>query len=301
MGRRQKIEKEVLRDNLMSYNYVELRLWSLLNTAIRWEGLPPEIDPIFLERSLRQKGQVVFFKDDIVEKYVCLPFADGGGRTIYDVPTERHAYTTSNNGYNPIVYEQNSVIIYNNTMRASDQLPVAYYTKRIAEALRTVDINLYGQRKPVVISCAEEQRTTAEILFRQYEDGYPAIIARKGTFSDVPFEVLNTGAPFIADKVYSLVNQWTNDFLSTMGIENNDTEKKERLITDEAHGNDGLIEMSRKNYLAPREYAAEQINRMFGLNIKPVFRSELPTMINLGGEFGVSMDNGDPLSGGDNE
>jgi hypothetical protein len=58
-----------------------------------------------------------------------------------------------------------------------------------------------------------------------------------------------------------------NDALTFLGIDNANTDKKERLITAEAESNDEHTDLSAEVMLKTRRIAAEQINKMYGLNV----------------------------------
>ena len=66
-----------------------------------------------------------------------------------------------------------------------------------------------------------------------------------------------------------------NEALTFLGINNANTEKRERLITDEVEANDAHIELSAECMLKARENAIEEINRIFGTNIKVSLRKEI--------------------------
>ena len=61
--------------------------------------------------------------------------------------------------------------------------------------------------------------------------------------------------------------------LTYFGVENLQSEKKERQITDEIQSSMGYIELRRYARLNPRLEAAKQINAMFGLNVQPKFNN----------------------------
>jgi hypothetical protein len=76
---------------------------------------------------------------------------------------------------------------------------------------------------------------------------------------------VNTGAPFIADKIMEYKKQIWNEALQYLGINTLQTEKKERLITDEASSNNELINLNLQSMLVPRQEACKQFNKLFGL------------------------------------
>ena len=59
-------------------------------------------------------------------------------------------------------------------------------------------------------------------------------------------------------------NIW-NEALQFLGINTLQSEKKERMITDEASSNNELINLNLQSMLIPRQEAAKQFNKLFGL------------------------------------
>ena len=70
-----------------------------------------------------------------------------------------------------------------------------------------------------------------------------------------------------------------NEALTFLGINSLSTEKKERLITDEANQNNEVINLYLQSRLAPRQKACEEFNKVFGTNIDVVVRSDLHNLV----------------------
>ena len=58
-----------------------------------------------------------------------------------------------------------------------------------------------------------------------------------------------------------------------LGINNANTDKRERLITSEADSNNQFIDSCGAMFLEARQRACEEINKKFGLNIKCELRT----------------------------
>ena len=74
-----------------------------------------------------------------------------------------------------------------------------------------------------------------------------------------------------------------NEFLSFIGVNTIDVEKKERLISGESSANNEFINLNLESYLEPRKKACEEFNKLFGLTgdkaIKVRLRSDLNNII----------------------
>lgn len=272
-GKREKWESALLnnRTYLQYYN----RLLELAINMYEWKNLPDTVDERFLELTLFSDGMAVFFQDDGGLGYLCLQCMIGGELDVYRIPIDRTAYAT--NGYQMRLNNQNSVIIFNNYTHTNSMLDVEMYARRLYEIERTIDVNVKAQKTPVLIRATENQRLTMKNLYMQYDGNEPFIFGDKQLDMD-GIKVLKTDAPYVADKLNILKRQIWNEALTYLGIENSNTEKRERLVSDEITSNLGGVTAQRFCRLNARRKAAEQINKMFGLDIQVDFREEVKTM-----------------------
>ena len=252
------------------------RLVELAISMFEWKNLPETIDPRFLELALFGDGMAVFFEDKEIG-YLALRAMIGGRLNLYNIPTDRRAYAS--NGYNMPLTQDDSVIIWNNLMHTNSMLEVSNFSKRLWDLDRTIDVNAKAQKTPILIRCEESQRLTLKNLYKQYSGNEPVIYADKGLAAK-PIDVLNTDAPYVCDKLYELKTQIWNEALTYLGISNVSYQKKERLLQDEVQRNMGGTIASRYSRLEARRQAANEINKMFGLNIDVNFREDFSLAVN---------------------
>lgn len=254
------------RTYLQYYN----RLTELAISMFEWKNLPETVDPRYLEMCLFSDGMCVFFNDEVLG-FLALQVAIGGQLNVYRIPIERRAYAS--NGYQMNLTEENSVIIFNNYLHTNSMLDVEMFSKRLYNLDRAIDVNANAQKTPILIQCDESQRMTMKNLYKQYEGNEPFIFGSKAL--DVNgLKVLQTGAPYVADKLYELKVQYWNEALTYLGISNINNTKKERMITDEVTRNQGGVVASRYSRLESRRQACRQINNMFGLDIWCDYRED---------------------------
>lgn len=239
------------------------RLVELSVAMFKWNDLPDTVDPRYLELALYTDGHVVFFEDDTLG-HLALRCAVGGGFNVYNVPISRNVVTS--NGYHIQLDINNSVLIYNNFLRQPSFPTVQEFACRLYGLDRTIDVNVNAQKTPIMIVTSERQRLTMQNVYMKYEGNQPVIFANDNVNPDA-LKVLQTGAPFVADKLYQLKTQIWNEALTYLGITNLNISKRERLISDEVARYQGGTIACRMSRLKARQQAADQINRMFGLNI----------------------------------
>lgn len=265
-GKKAKWESASL--NSRTYMQYYNRLLELAINMYEWKNLPDTIDERFLELTLFSDGMAVYFRDEVLGD-LCLQTMIGGNLDVYRIPMERTAYAA--NGYQVQLNPSNSVIIFNNYTHTNSMLDVEMYARRLYEIERTIDVNVKAQKTPMIIKGSEEQRLTLKNLYMQYDGNEPFIFGDNNLNVD-GMQVLMTNAPYVADKLNILKRQIWNEALTYLGIENSNTEKKERLVSDEVTTNLGGVEAQRFCRLNARRQAAKAINKMFGLNITVDFR-----------------------------
>ena len=258
--------------NNRAYIYQYNRIKELAISRFNWLNLPETVDPRFLELTLFDQGMTVFFNDEVLG-YLALTTTVGGMLDVYRIPKERTAY--ANNGFNMKLNDSNSVIIWNNKLHENMVYGCEMFARRLYECDRTIDVNIQGQKTPILITCSENQRLTLKNTYEQYTGNTPVIFADKDIDILKSLQAIPTLAPFVADKLLETKTQIWNECLTWLGISNTNYQKKERLISDEVVRNMGGTIASRNSGLDMRKQACDEINRMFGLNIDVEFNDDI--------------------------
>ena len=257
--------------NTITYWQYLNRLTELSLSMFKWENLPDTIDERFLELVLFSEGKAIFFRDEVMG-FLALQFAVSGNLDIYRIPERRNAYAS--NGYTKRLNKDDSVIIWNNYLHSDSERDVRMFASRLYNIDRIIDVNVNAQKTPILLQCDEKQRLTLLNLFKEYDGNAPVIFGGKN-LDITGIKAISTGAPYIADRLYTLKSQIWNEALTYLGISNINIQKKERLITDEVIRHQGGTIASRYSRLESRRQAAEQINRMFNLDIEVNYREDV--------------------------
>lgn len=258
--------------NTACYDFYYDKIKELSISVFEWQNVPEEIDVRFMELMLFERGAVVFFRDEDMQQFLCLPYAEQGKWNVYRIPLLRRAFAS--NGYNMKLNIDNSVIIYNNVLRIPSIRDCKLFARRLANFDRVIDTNVNAQKTPVLIRCSEKERLTLVNLYKQYEGNEPFIFGDQELAAQ-PLNAVRTEAPYVADKIYDLKTRYWNEMLTFKGISNLNVQKKERLITDEVARSQGGTIASRYSGLMMRQQACEKINKMFGLDIWCEFREDI--------------------------
>ena len=261
-------------NNLTYMQYLN-RLTELSVSMFEWKNLPPTVDARYLELHLFETGSMVYFDDDVIGN-LCLDCLPSGRLDVYGNPVLRRAYSGYNN-YQKLLKESNSVIIWNNYLHTNSILEVKMFARRLYNLDRIIDVNANAQKTPVLIQGTEQQRLTLKNLYKEFDGNSPFIFGDKNLDLN-SLKCLQTGAPYVCDKLYNLKQMYWNEALTYLGINNNGAQKRERMLAIESSQAQGGTISSRYSRLQSRREAVEKINAMFGTNIEVNYREDFMTI-----------------------
>ena len=257
-------------NNLTYMQYLN-RLTELSVSMFEWKNLPPTVDARYLELHLFETGSMVYFDDDVIGN-LCLDCLPSGRLDVYGNPVLRRAYSGYNN-YQKLLKESNSVIIWNNYLHTNSILDVKMFARKLYNLDRIIDVNANAQKTPVLIQGTEQQRLTLKNLYKEFDGNSPFIFGDKNLDLN-SLKCIQTGAPYVCDKLYNLKQMYWNEALTYLGINNTGAQKRERMLAIESSQSQGGTISSRYSRLQSRREAVEKINAMFGTNIEVNYRED---------------------------
>lgn len=254
-----------------------MRLKKIATSMFEWVNLPESMDARYIEKCLYYNGSAALLYDETLG-FINTNCASSGQINIYGLPTALNCYSY---GYqetrtlwtglkydpegNPINEQaKDCIMVMNNWDRTPTASTLELFALRLYEAERTCDVNIKASKTPVMILVDEAQRLTMKNLYNQYDGNEPFIFGDKEALNEGVIKSIRTDAPFIADKLMDYKKQIWNEALEFLGVNTLTTEKKERLISDEASSNNELINMNLQSYLVPRQEACRKFNEKYG-------------------------------------
>ena len=257
--------REQTRENLKTYDFYFNDLKRKIINLFKWENLPDGISQRFLETSLFDTGNVVFFKNEM--GFYCVAKGTPMGLNEYDEPTGFNVYSTSNKIHG-IVNRSECVPIYNDLFMKSSVSNVDFFAKRLGNIQKTIDVNLEHLKIPYVISCSEGQKATVEQMIAKKNNGEPYILTSDDITNLMKINVIDLNIKNYVNDLYDVRQKEKNESLTFFGINNVNIMKKERLTSNEGNQNNEEISINLQNMLDARQTAVEEINSKFNLDIK---------------------------------
>ena len=261
-------------NNWKTYEMYRRQLMTLAENVFEFENMPEFIDISYLNKNLLRKGSIAFFKDEVLDTVLALPYTNIGNLDVYGRPTS--IKVIGQNGYNKLLDRDEFVIMYDNNGRYPLWLDILQYAERMALATRTIDINMSQQKTPRFWKTKTNKEKSVRDMVNNV-DGFENIVL---TYDDVDLNdttLILEPAPYVADKLNLDKDRIYNEFLRLIGVANLSYQKQERNISDEIQAMQGGTIASRFSRFEPRQKAVEEINKKFGLDIKVRYYDGVPT------------------------
>ena len=155
---------------------------------------------------------------------------------------------------------------------------VGYYADQMALASEALGLNLVNVKTGIIFGA--KGKTQAESYKKMYDKlntGDPAVFIDKNLLDDqgkpnwMPF-VQNMSQQYISDKLLSDIRKIESMFDTEIGIPNANTDKAERLITDEVNANNVETATRCELWLESIRKGIKKANSMYGLDLSVDWR-----------------------------
>lgn len=243
----------------------------------------------FLEQSLYDFGRACFIKDNELG-YMALRVNPSDKLNIYELPVRVTAWSI---GYTKDFDFDDVVYIMNNELQLPTSNTIRLMSYRLYETERTIDTNLHAMKTPVLIEGDTKTILTLKQIYMQYSGNIPFIFGNKQYDIANRLNVLKTDAPYLIDKLELHKHEIWNEAMTYLGIDNANTDKKERLITDEVESNNDLINYYLNCFYKTRKKACDEINERYNLDIEIELNKDVLDLLKITENDIINYDRGD--------
>lgn len=278
MGKIKETDLSMLINN-KTYNDYLNRLKLIAISLFTWKGLDDVAGygaSRFMEMNLYEFGKSCFLKDNELGFKVLRAMPDDK-YNIYYLPNRVRAYSL---GYNKMYDFDDLIYVMNNELELPTLDTISLFAYRLFETERTIDINLTAQKTPILIEGDTKTILTLKNVYMQYSGNTPFIFGNKQFDISNKLNVLKTDAPYLIDKLENHKHEIWNECMTYLGINNANTDKKERLITDEVESNNDLINFYLNCFYKTRKEACDLINKKYNLKIEIELNKDVLKLIN---------------------
>lgn len=249
--------------NALCYSVNLDMLLAIAVNRFRWEGLPAECDPRFLEMQLHKSGIATICHapktPDIWQTLMAIP---QDGFNDYGLPVKWNA-----KGYNDTEYPvttANGELVYYSQTRLNPWGAIVQYATKLTHIQRTSDVNLMHQQKPWIMLMPQEKKMELINIYKQAAGYEPVIL---GDSNNKALLDLNEGncftldlkVPYIGKELTEQYQNVLNQYLLFMGVPHIMFEKSERMITEEATAGNSTTNIVLKNCLDARRWTLKKL------------------------------------------
>lgn len=217
---------------------------------------------------------VAVFKDVALGVQI-LPTTMGFKFDMAGNPTEWEVFGM--NGYRKKLNSTNSVLIPNDYAYSIPFMQVLYNLKLMLECDETHKQNLLAQRQPLIMEMEEDEKKSAN-AFQNKLIGFESVIKvrvrakedNKRGSSTYNTQAFQSGRAFEGEKLGADYRYFENRIFTYLGYNNENLEKKERLLVDEVNANNSVINSNYTTAYSCLKAGFDKANKMFGTNIEVV-------------------------------
>lgn len=146
------------------------------------------------------------------------------------------------------------------------------YATMLAMCDSSIAVNLMNTKTAHIFGASNKaQAETYKKMYDEISCGRPAVFIKDG-LSDENFFTMPVKQYFIADDVQTLKRKIINEFLTEIGINNTNLDKRERLTDNEVEANDQEVIANIQCWIDNVSLGIGKINQMFNLNISFIVR-----------------------------
>lgn len=155
---------------------------------------------------------------------------------------------------------------------------VGFYAGKMALAAQAIDVNLINSKLAYVFAAKDKtQAKSYKVMMDDINSGKPAVVIDKSLFNEDGTEnwktfQQNLKQTYLVTDLLSDFRKIEEEFDTKIGIPNANTDKRERLISDEVNANNVETQMLAAAWLDNIQRDVKIVNEMFGLNISVDWR-----------------------------
>ena len=142
------------------------------------------------------------------------------------------------------------------------------YATMLAMCDSSIAVNLMNTKAAFVFGASNKaQAETFKKMYDEITCGKPAVFMKDGLNDETLFS-WPVKQNYIADDVQLLKRKIVNEFLTEIGINNTNLDKRERLTNDEVNANDQEVIANIQHWIDNITYGINEVNKMFGLDVR---------------------------------
>ena len=251
------------------FRHYEIKCYKMLFGAFEFTGFPEEWDYDYVLDNIFRGGMVGICSTPLG----VLPLQCGlTGLNVFSHPTTAIFA-------NPVLGNFERDLFSDNPKDACALVRLQYnytgcghlidkYASQLAEIDNSISINLKNTKvAQIFFADSKQQAATLQEMYRQIDSGKPVVAVKSDALTPEGVYYNHVRESFIAQDLQLLKADIINEFLTDIGLNNTNYQKRERLIVDEVNANNDEIKSNVQHWLDTMREGLDRANAVFGLNL----------------------------------
>lgn len=143
------------------------------------------------------------------------------------------------------------------------------YATMLSLCDNSIAVNLRNSKVAFIgFVSSKQQAATMQKMYKDIDDGKPAVYVKKDDITTDDILYNRVKESYIANDIQLLKQSIKNDFLTEVGLNNANTDKRERLVVDEVNANNTEIRANVQHWIDTINEGLRRANNLFGLSLK---------------------------------
>ena len=229
-----------------------------------WSGIPEAWDVDYMLEALFIDG--LFCITDTAMGVI--PLTCGvAGVNVFNHPTEAYIANPVLGSFRRIIDEDCAIVKLQYSYTGCGAM-LDRYSALLAMCDSSIAVNLMNSKVTFIgLASNKAQAETMKLMYDKISMGEPAVFVNGDSINGEKFFFNNVKQSFIAEDVQLLKRKIVNEFLSEIGINNANLDKRERLNSEEVRANNEEIYCNVEHWLKNIKEGLDSANRLYGLNL----------------------------------
>ena len=261
--------------NSTTYFYYMDMLFRKAMSIYEFNGIPDNWDYDYFLSVLMSQGFICVTDTALG----IIPLKCGlSGINVYNHPTTAIIANPVLGNLERTIDDDCTLIKISHTYR-SDIMPICNrYATLLSECDASISVNLMNSKVAFIGLCSSKQvAESMKLMYDKIAKGEPAVFVKGDQINGDNILYNHVKENFIAGDVQILKRKLMSEFLTEIGVNNANTDKRERLTDNEVEANDSEIQLNAGYWLDNIKEGIEQTNSMFGLNLSVKLKNTFNT------------------------
>lgn len=156
------------------------------------------------------------------------------------------------------------------------------YASMLADCDSSINVNLMNSKVTFIgLVETKQQAESMKLMYDMITKGSPAVFVKGSQINSDTILYNHVKENFVAGEIQILKRKIMSEFLTEIGVNNANTDKRERLTDNEVEANDSEIQLNAGYWLDNIKEGLEKTNKMFDLNLSVELKNTVNTEGNI--------------------